>query len=56
MGRPNQKGYRNESGSGKEYKKAGSGRNQMAAESFVIVYPCIWKQLKNDDHDDDNVP
>ena len=50
MDRPNQKEYRNKSGKiGKKYKKTGSGRIETAGDFSLIVYPYLWKQLKNND-------
>ena len=56
MDRRNQKEYRNERRKlGKKCKKTESGKLETVRDSFVIVDPYPWKQLKNDDDDyDDN--
>ena len=36
-------------GNWEEIKKMGSGRIETAGDFSVIVYPYVWKLLKNDD-------
>ena len=55
MDRPNQKGYRNNRGkTGKKYKKAESGRIEIAGDFSVVIDPYLWKWLKNDDDYDES--
>ena len=37
---------------GKKYKKTGSGKIETTRDFSVIISPNFWKQLKNDDDDD----